>query len=156
MLSCEFWKTFQNALSTEHLRTNAFILNITQDPIVKMKMKKLNSVKQFGFKEKEETISWKLPLGKFPPIKLPPGKFPAGKFPPRKFPPGIFPPTFLIFLFFHYCHRYDWYYLKDFYFVILFLKVLQCIKKFSSLLTEMVTNLKKNVLLVKYDNRSLS
>ena len=51
---------------------------------------------------------------------------------PRKFPLGIFPPMFwnifkcsrtgfLILLFFHYCHRYHWYYLKD-YFVILCFK----------------------------------
>ena len=62
------------------------------------------------------TVSGKLPPGKFPPIKLPPGKFP-----PIKFPPGIFPPMFLnipiqvfkFFVFFHYCHRHHWYYLKD-------------------------------------------
>ena len=73
-------------------------------------------------------VSGKLPPGKFPPIKLPLGKFPPGKFPPRKSPPGIFPPMFLniptgvfyFFVFFYFCHRHHWYYLKDCFVILCF------------------------------------
>ena len=73
-------------------------------------------------------VSGKLPLGKFPPIKSPQ----ENSLPENSHPENshleyshscfqILPPTFVIFLFFYYCQRYHWYYLKDC-FVILFLK----------------------------------
>ena len=87
---------------------------------IKSRRLRFRILTRFIFLGIRKTPTWKLPPGKFPPSKLPPGKFPPGKFPPRKFPPGIFPPMFLTiptrflsFLFFHYCHRHHWCYLKD-------------------------------------------
>ena len=82
-------------------------------------------------------------------------KMASGKLPPGKFPPIFLNiPTHVFFFFFHYCDRYHWYYVKGC-FVVLFLKVLKSdLSHFCSLPAEIVTNLKKN-LLIKYDNRSL-
>ena len=90
------------------------------------------------------TASGKLPPDKFPPIKLPLEN------PPGKFPPRIFPPTFLNVLFFHHCHRYPWYYLKDWLFRdSRFSDLLQCIKKFCSLPAVYLFKEVKNLLRVR-------
>ena len=76
--------------------------------------------------------------------KLLPGKFPSTKFPPIKLHSGDFPPTprkiamqkiptwnipthilkyfhqILFVIFFHYCHRYHWYYLKGCFVILCF------------------------------------
>ena len=66
-----------------------------------------------------KTPTKKIPSQKIFPNQTLSGEFSPGKFPHRKFPAGIFPSMFLNvttkvhFCFFHYCHRYHWYYLKD-------------------------------------------
>ena len=101
--------------------------------------------------------------GKFPPENSYPSNSPPGEFPLGKFPPGILPTTFLniptrVFkFFFHYCHRYDRYYFKN-YFVILCFKsaearLVTVFQKMCSLSAKMLVGQK--ILLVKYNNRSL-
>ena len=72
-------------------------------------------------------VSGKLPPEKFPPIKLPPSKspriIPTQKIPSCNISTNVFKysqPSSLI-IFFHYHHRYHWYYLKACF-------VIQCFK----------------------------
>ena len=69
------------------------------------------------------SVSGKLPPGKFPPIKLPPGEFPHWKIPNQKIPTWNIPTHVFKYshlVFFHYCRRYHWYYLKDYFIILCF------------------------------------
>ena len=91
----------------------------------------------------------KTPTRKIPTHQTPPWWIPPGKFLPRTSHPG-----FLNFTFFHYHHRYHWYYLKDFcnsIFKSAKARLVAVYKKFFSLPTKMVTYILKKIFLVKYD-----